>query len=51
MTIIKKFIEDEIEKEINKQSSIERLQHSHPPLRFKVDGCKYCEKYGNIFNA
>ena len=25
------------------------LVHNHPPLRFKVDGCEYCEKIGNIF--
>ena len=25
------------------------LQHSHPPLRFKVKSCEYCMKFGNVY--
>ena len=25
------------------------LQHTHPPLRFRVETCEYCMKYGNIY--
>ena len=49
MQNIQTFIENEIESEVKKQFSIKEIQHNHPPLRFKVDGCEYCKKYGNIF--
>jgi hypothetical protein len=25
------------------------VTHNHLPVRFIVKGCKYCEKYGNVF--
>ena len=46
---IAQFIENEIEENVKKQFNIKDLQHNHPPLRFKVDDCAYCQKYGNIF--
>ena len=46
---IQQFIENEIEGEIKKEYDIKDLEHNHPPLRFKVENCPYCEKYGNIF--
>ena len=46
---IQHFIENEIEFQVKKQFSILDLEHNHPPLRFKVDNCAYCQKYGNIF--
>ena len=26
------------------------LKHNHVPVRFLVDSCEYCRKYGNCFN-
>ena len=49
MKTIQQFIEKEIEDEMKKQFNIKDLQHNHPPLRFKVHDCEYCNKYGNIF--
>ena len=46
---IQSFIENEIESQVKKQFSIIDLEHNHPPLRFKVDNCAYCQKYGNVF--
>ena len=25
------------------------LQHIHPPVRFTVESCEYCSKYGNVY--
>tara|TARA_B100001996_G_C18620103_1_gene577327 strand:+ start:140 stop:313 length:174 start_codon:yes stop_codon:yes gene_type:complete len=25
------------------------MAHNHPPIRFEVIGCPYCEKFGNYF--
>jgi len=47
--IIQSFIETELENEIKRDYKIKNLQHNHPPLRFKVDNCEYCNTYGNIF--
>ena len=49
INVIKTFIENEIEKEINKTFKETSITHNHPPLRFKVDDCEYCQKFGNIF--
>lgn len=49
MKSIQTFIENEIESQIKKQFEIKDLEHNHPPLRFKVNGCAYCTKYGNVF--
>ena len=49
MQNIQKFIESEIEQYVKHQFDLKELQHNHPPLRFKVDGCEYCHKYGNVF--
>jgi len=46
---IQTFIENELEKQVQTHFNIKTLQHNHPPLRFKVDNCDYCNKYGNIF--
>lgn len=46
---IQKFIENEIEEHMKTQFNIKDLQHNHPPLRFLVDDCAYCQKYGNVF--
>ena len=46
---IQTFIENEMDILLKKQFNIQELQHNHPPLRFKVDGCAYCKKYGNVF--
>lgn len=26
------------------------LKHNHVPVRFVVDNCEYCQKYGNCFS-
>ena len=26
------------------------LKHNHVPVRFLVQNCEYCQKYGNCFN-
>jgi len=47
---IRRLIEYELSKNIeNICINTEKLCHNHPPLRRIVNGCKYCEKYGNIF--
>lgn len=46
---IQKFIENEIEVQVKSLFDVKSIEHNHPPLRFKVDGCEYCRKYGNIF--
>ena len=46
---VKQFIENEIDDELKKQFNILELKHNHPPLRFKVEDCEYCKKYGNVF--
>ena len=50
MNIIKQFIETELENKVMDNFNLVTLAHNHPPLRFKVDGCEYCNKYGNIFH-
>ena len=50
LNIIKSFIENEINNNIEKSIDINPLQHNHPPVRFKVDSCEYCNKYGNILS-
>ena len=49
MKCIKQFIQNELEQKVHFDFNIKTLQHNHPPLRFKVDDCEYCKKYGNIF--
>ena len=49
---IKSFIVHEIDssmKSIINEKNKNKLVHNHPPLRFKVDDCEYCKKFGNIF--
>ena len=48
---IQQFIENELEKQVQKEFKINEIQHNHPPLRFKVDGCEYCQKFGNVFEV
>ena len=48
LNIIKTFIENEINNNIEINLNKTPLQHNHPPVRFKVDSCEYCKKYGNI---
>ena len=49
MKSIQTFIESEIESHVKKQFNIKDIEHNHPPLRFKVENCAYCQKYGNVF--
>ena len=49
MKSIQIFIENELENKIQKDFNIKKIEHNHPPLRFKVDDCEYCKKYGNVF--
>lgn len=49
LSTIQLFIENEMENQIKEHFNVKSLEHNHPPLRFKVDGCEYCKKYGNIF--
>ena len=49
MKSIQTFIENEIESQVKKHFNIKDLEHNHPPLRFKVENCAYCQKYGNVF--
>ena len=49
MKTIQNFIENELEKQVRNDFNIKNLDHNHPPLRFTVDDCEYCKKYGNIF--
>jgi len=48
--LIKKYIESELDASISSKFNQVMIQHNHPPLRFKVDKCPYCEKFGNVFN-
>jgi len=48
---IKLFIETELNNQLKSTFVFEQLIHNHPPLRFKVKGCPYCDKHGNIFSC
>ena len=47
---IKCIIQDTLVNEIKKTKTLKQLEHNHPPLRFIVKNCEYCEKYGNVFS-
>lgn len=47
LKIVKDYIEHRIDQEFNKHITI---SHNHPPIRILVDGCPFCEKFGNIFH-
>ena len=46
----KSSIRYELYKEL-KNKEEEELKHNHPPMTKKVEGCKYCMKYGNVFES
>ena len=44
----RQFVQDEIRKHcISLKKNDEK--HNHPPVRFLVQDCEYCKKYGNVF--
>ena len=49
LQLVELFIVSELDRTITKTLVKKELVHNHPPLRFKVDGCEYCQKIGNIF--
>jgi hypothetical protein len=49
LKLIELFIVNEINENLKTSFVKTELVHNHPPLRFKVDGCEYCQKMGNIF--
>ena len=44
--IIEKEIDNYVHDKLSRQSE---LIHTHPPLRFIVEDCPFCQKFGNIF--
>ena len=38
-----------IQEELRKKCLTSSLQHNHPPLRFIVNNCEYCKRFGNVF--
>ena len=49
LKLLELFIVNELNENLKSSFVKKELVHNHPPLRFKVDGCEYCEKIGNIF--
>jgi hypothetical protein len=46
-----RLIQSNIEKELVSNIKSEcQGYHNHPPVRFTVPNCPYCNKYGNIFS-
>lgn len=45
---VKLIIENDFTSCISKHFSLEEEKHNHPPVRFLVDDCDYCKKYGNV---
>lgn len=49
ISVIQTFIESELESYIKTELNIKVPVHNHPPVRFLVDDCEYCNLHGNIF--
>ena len=45
------YIEARIITELQKSIDIDILKHTHKPVRYLVDNCQYCKKFGNCFNV
>ena len=40
ITMFKKYVQNNLS---------QQLVHNHVPIKGLVDGCKYCERFGNVF--
>ena len=49
MELLTKYITKELDVVFKKQFNELNIVHNHPPLKFLVKNCDFCEKYGNIF--
>lgn len=47
LNLIKLKVEKTISTSVRSMQSDEK--HNHPPVRFIVDSCPFCQKHGNVF--
>lgn len=45
-----KLVQSKVESELHSFIQAGKQEyHNHPPVRFHVSNCPYCNKYGNVF--
>ena len=47
--VTKTYIIDQLDKLLLQTINESQPSHNHPPVRFLVDDCKFCQTRGNIF--